>query len=100
MPRYYAFTMKNKKTQGIQYTIRAVPAEVDQALRSNCARENRSLNEYVVETLKGGVGLSDSPHEFHDLDHLAGTWVADADCDKVLAEFDKVDEDMWQGRRP
>ena len=95
-PSYYACIMKEKKQHGIQYTIRAVPDEVDKALRSNCARENRSLNEYVVDTLKGGVGLSDSPHEFHDLDHLSGCWVRDEACDKALAEFDKVDEDMWK----
>lgn len=87
--------MKNKK-KGIQYTVRSVPEELDRELRSSCARENRSLNEYVIDTLKGGAGLSDTRPEFHDLDYLSGSWIKDELCDKALAEFDKVEEGMWK----
>jgi len=88
--------MKRKKENNIQYTIRAVPSNVDEALRKNCVREGCSLNNYVVETLRKGAGLSDSPPLFHDLDFMAGTWVKDKVCEQALEEFNHIDEDMWK----
>jgi hypothetical protein len=80
----------------VQYTVRAVPEEVDKALRDKAVREGCSLNTYLVDTLKNGAGLTDTPPSFHDLDHLAGKWISDPECDKALKEFDKIDEDMWK----
>jgi hypothetical protein len=87
--------MKKKKDITIQYTVRAVPLNVDEALRKNCVREGCSLNNYVVETLKKGAGLSDTPVVFHDLDFMAGTWVKDPVCEEALEEFNRIDEGMW-----
>lgn len=84
------------KKGNIQYTIRAVPEDVDEALRKNSVREGCSLNNYVVDALRKGAGLSDTPCLFHDLDFLAGTWVKDEVCEKALEEFDRIDEDIWK----
>lgn len=80
----------------IQYTIRSVPKDVDDAVRRNCVREGVSLNSYVVDTLKNGVGLSDEPPVFHDLDSLSGSWVKDEACEEALKEFSRIDEDLWK----
>lgn len=80
----------------VQYTVRSVPADIDRALREKAVREGCSLNTYIVNTLRAGTGLSDAPPSFHDLDYLSGTWVHDEECNKALAEFDKIDEDMWK----
>ena len=89
---YYAFMMKKK----VQYTVRSVPEDVDKALREKAVREGCSLNTYIVDTLKNGTGLSDTPPSFHDLDQLSGKWIKDKECDKALGEFDKIDEEMWK----
>ncbi len=85
-----------KKKEKIQYTIRSVPEDVDEALRKDCVREGCSLNYAVVEALRKGSGASDKPHVSHDLDFLAGTWVKDDACDQALAEFDRIDGEMWK----
>ena len=84
------------KKNNIQYTIRAVPEDVDNTLRKNSVREGCSLNNYVIDTLKKGTGMSDTPHLFHDLDSLSGTWVKDEACERTLEEFNHIDEDMWK----
>lgn len=89
---YNACIMKRK----VQYTVRSVPEDVDKELRAKAVREGCSLNTYIVDTLKNGAGLSDTPPSFHDLDHLAGKWIKDPECEKALTEFDRIDEDMWK----
>jgi hypothetical protein len=87
--------MKMKKNN-IQYTIRAIPEAVDNALRKSSVREGCSLNNYVIDTLKKGAGLSDAPNSFHDLDFLSGKWIKDEACEKALEEFNHIDEAMWK----
>ena len=89
---YYACIVKKK----VQYTVRSVPEDVDRALREKAVREGCSLNSYIVDTLRSGAGLSDTPPSFHDLDHLSDKWIEDEECDRALAEFDRIDEDMWK----
>ena len=84
------------KKRPVQYTIRAVPEDLDEAVRKHSVREGTSLNSYVVDALRRGVGLSDTPPRFHDLDHLSGSWVKDKACEKALKEFDRIDEDLWK----
>jgi len=86
-----------KKKQGnIQYTIRAVPTIVNEAVRAYSVREGCSLNQAVLDALRKGTGASDKPVVHHDLDFMAGSWVADEKCDQALAEFDRIDEGMWK----
>jgi len=84
------------KKKPIQYTIRQIPLEVNKAVRAYSAREGCSLNKAVLETLRKGSGVSDEQVIHHDLDFMAGTWVADAPCDQALEEFDRVDQGLWR----
>ncbi len=84
------------RRKGRQYTIRDVPTRVDEALKKWARREGKSLNQVTVEALTLAVGLGEEPPLHHDLDHLAGTWVADPQFDQVLLDQDRIDPDLWQ----
>lgn len=85
---------KTKKPR--QYTIRAVPAQVDRALRQQAKEQRRSLNDVALEALARGAGVNGPKQTFHDLDHLIGTWIEDPEFDKAIAEQDQVDPEMWR----
>lgn len=86
--------MKRKRTS--QYTIRAVPAEVDRALRLRARREGRSLNAVALDALRKGAGVEDNGPIHHDLDFLIGSWVESKEFHAALAEFEKIDEALWR----
>ena len=80
----------------LQYTIRDVPGQVNEALRIYAAEEGVSLNQAAVDILAKGLGVTGREEVYHDLDHLAGTWVEDPEFDRAIEEMDKVDPEMWE----
>ena len=80
----------------MQYTIRAVPDEIDRALRQRARRESKSLNAVVIDALARGLALNAAPVRHTDLDHLVGTWQEDPQFDRAVAEFDRIDDESWQ----
>ncbi len=78
----------------MQYTIRAVPDEVDRALRLRAKRESKSLNAVVIDALARGLALDAPPARRTDLDHPAGTWQEDPDFDRAVAEFERIDDEL------
>jgi hypothetical protein len=78
-----------------QYTIRNVPPAIDRALRRKAAALRQSLNAVLLRALRAEAGLGETPREHHDLDHYAGTWVADPKVDRALAEQRKIDPRDW-----
>lgn len=79
----------------MQYTIRNVPKNLDQALRRQAHRENKSLNQVVLEALMRALGLMDEPVRHRDLSDVGGTWVDDPETERALAEQRRVDPDLW-----
>ena len=79
-----------------QYTIRRIPASVDRMLRERASTAGKSLNAAAIEALQAGLGLSEAPIEFDDLDDLIGTWQHDPDTDQALADQDIVDSELWR----
>ena len=65
-------------------------------LRQRARTEGKSLNKAAIEALQAGLGLSEDPVEFDDLDDLTGTWQHDPDTDQALADQDVVDLDLWR----
>jgi hypothetical protein len=63
--------------KSMQYTIRSVPPNVDQALRRQARRTGKSLNEVAIEALAKGSGASTDAH-FDDLDWFIGSQTLDA----------------------
>lgn len=88
----------NSKPPGaVQYTVRNVPRAVDAALRRKAAEERKSLNELLRQALAKEVGAAPGARRaYHDLDHLAGTWVEDPEFDAALAAQDVIDESLWK----
>ena len=80
----------------MQYTIRAVPDEIDRALRQRARRESKSLNAVVIDALARGLALDAAQPRHTDLDDLVGTWQEDPDFDRAVAEFDRIDDESWK----
>jgi hypothetical protein len=80
----------------LQYTVRAIPRELDRRLRERAKKEKKSLNLVLLEALTRGLGNPGEPARHHDLDHLAGTWVEDPEFDEAIRDQDRVDESDWQ----
>lgn len=79
-----------------QYTLRSIPAALDQALRARAAQEGKSLNQVAREALKRGIGLPEQEESMRDLDHLIGTWQEDPAFDEAIALQDAVDPEAWR----
>ena len=88
--RYYACIYS------MQYTIRAVPDEIDRAIRQRAKRESKSLNAVVIDALARGLALDAATTRHTDLDHLVGTWQEDPDFDSAVAEFERIDDESWK----
>jgi hypothetical protein len=79
----------------IQYTIRGVPREVDQALRRRARERRISLNRLLIEELAGASGASGS-RRFRSLKGLAGCWQEDPEFDQALEEQRRIDRKLWK----
>ena len=82
--------------QPTQYTIRNVPESLGAKLRERARIEGHSLNRVALDALARGLGLGREEPRYTDLDDLAGTWVSDPEFDRVVAEMDKIDEELWK----
>jgi antitoxin FitA-like protein len=80
----------------MQYTIRGIPAAVDNALRERARAAGKSLNEAAVEALAEGSGVAGSRRKRRDLADIARTWKVDKAVEAALADQDRVDEDLWR----
>ena len=79
-----------------QYTIRAVPDAVDRAIRQRAKRDEKSLNAVVVDAIARGLELDARPAVYTDLDDLIGTWQEDPEFDRAIADFERIDSDVWK----
>lgn len=79
-----------------QYTIRAVPAAIDRALRRRAKQDAKSLNAVAVEALARGLELDTKSVEHTDLDTLIGSWQEDPAFERAITVFERVDEESWK----
>lgn len=81
-------------------TLRGIDGELEQALVSEAERTGTSMSATVKRTLRHAFGLTGKKYhvEYHDLDHLAGTWTAEeqAAFEEHTRAFSEIDEDMWR----
>jgi hypothetical protein len=80
----------------MQYTIRGIPAAIDNALRARARAAGKSLNQAAVAALAEGAGVTGGPRKRRDLGDIARTWKADKALASALAAQDRVDEDLWR----
>lgn len=81
-------------------TLRGIDDTIANALKEKARQEDSSINTVVLNMLKVSLGLEKKKRStiYNDLDHLAGTWSEQdyAEFTDVVAEFGKVDEEMWR----
>jgi plasmid stability protein len=80
----------------MQYTIRNVPDNLDEALRRAAREQGKSLNEMAIEALARGAGVTGERSRQRDLNDIAGTWRKDPAFDSALEAQDNIDEEMWK----
>ena len=85
-----------KKKQRIQYTIRDIPAIVNDALQQKARRSGKSLNSIARDALTKEAGLEGQARLYHDLDAFFGSWIEDPAVDKALSDQRKIDKNLWR----
>jgi len=83
-------------TAGMQYTLRNIPARLDEALRRRALEENKSLNEVAIDALMRALGLAGQPVKHRELGDIVGTWQEDPELERAFADQRKVDPELWQ----
>ena len=79
----------------VQYTLRGIPAEVDQALRRKARERRISLNQLLVDELISASGAS-SNRRYRSLKQVAGRWKDDPEFDRALEDQRQVDWSLWR----
>ncbi len=79
----------------MQYTLRNIPKQLDEALRRKAREEGRSLNEVAVAALMRALLLPDEAERRRDLAAIAGSWVEDRAVDDALEAQRRVEPEMW-----
>ncbi|MFY9344154.1 MAG: hypothetical protein WAT39_16810 [Planctomycetota bacterium] len=80
----------------MQYTLRNVPKHLDQALRAQARRENRSLNDVLIAALLRAVGIEGEAPIQRDLSDIVGTWQSDPEMERAFADQRRIDPGLWQ----
>ena len=93
MQAFCAYIAYMKSTQ---YTVRGVPAKLNDRVREEARRYDVSVNAMLLDALARGLGAGAEPAECNDMDDLAGTWVEDGAFDEAIAAFQSVDEALWR----
>ncbi len=89
MPALHAYR------EGMQYTLRNLPPQVDAAIRDQGRREQRSINDVALEALQRAFGLTPQVGPRRDLSQLYGRQVDDPAVDQALDHQRQVDPDLW-----
>jgi len=80
---------------GVQYTLRGIPAEVDQALRKKARQRRVSLNRLLVDELITASGAS-TTRRYRSLKQVARRCKEDPEFDKALEAQRKIARSLWR----
>ena len=82
-------------------SIRGVDEELSRRLKNAARRNNRSVNQYVLELLRQQTGIEKTKKftKIHsDLDHLFGSW-SEEEFEAVQGKIDTestIDDELWK----
>lgn len=85
-----------------QLTLRGFEESVAREIERVAREEGVSLNRSVHKLLRRGLASSDNKDDSgaigNSLDHLIGTWTAEEadEFDRAVADFEVIDESMWE----
>ena len=81
-------------------TIRGLEPILIDKMKEFAKQQNKSLNQFVVETLMLHMGMKKEKKftaEYHDLDHLFGRW-SEKEFNRIQRKIDserKIDKELW-----
>ncbi len=81
-------------------SIRGVDPQLAATLKQQAGASQKSINQFVLDTLRKHVGLDKEKRftrEYNDLDDLFGCWSAD-EFEQIQSKIDgerQIDEELW-----
>ncbi|MBT7912286.1 antitoxin [Candidatus Bathyarchaeota archaeon] len=82
-------------------TLRGLDHQLADKLRQVAKQEGKSVNQFVLETLKKRLGFEKEKRftaVHHDMDHLFGQWSAQ-EFEGIQGKIDterQIDEELWR----
>jgi hypothetical protein len=81
----------------MQYTLRNIPKQLDQALRRRAREQGKTLTEVAIEAMAEGVGLtSDVSRRRRSVRDLVGSRAPDPELRAALDDQRTIDSDLWR----
>ena len=82
-------------------TIRGIEPDVAIKLKLAASKQNKSLNQLVLEFIKKNLGIEKEKkysREYDDLDHLFGTWDESEfkNIQNKINQERQIDQDIWK----
>lgn len=82
-------------------TIRGIEPEIAEKLKKTAEQEGKSVNQYMLDSLKQLLGFTKSKQytrEYSDLDNLFGRWTDDEfkAIHDTIADSRQIEEELWQ----
>ena len=83
------------------FSLRGVDDATTSRLKAEASRHSMSVNAFLLRLIRQQLDLAaprPAPRQYHDLDHLAGTWSAEEAHQflRALADFETVDPELWR----
>ena len=81
-------------------SIRGVEPQLAATLKQQAGASQKSINQFVLDTLRKHVGLEKEKRftrEYDDLDELFGRWSAE-EFEQIQGKIDgerRIDEELW-----
>ena len=81
--------------------VRGLESSLIKRMKRIAKKENKSLNQFVVETLMLRMGMKKEKKftaVYHDLDHLFGKW-SEKEFNRIQGKIDserKIDKELWE----
>ncbi len=80
--------------------IRGIDDRTAKMLKERAAKEGTSVNRIVIRLLRQSLGTEKKSRrvEYHDLDHLAGTWKKKDldDFNRRTEWLERIDKELWE----
>lgn len=82
-------------------TLRGIDPALSKKIKSEAEKANKSINQFLVDTLKQGLGMEKKQKftkVFHDLDELFGKW-SDKEFHQIQDQIEAqraIDSELWQ----
>lgn len=82
-------------------SIRGIDENLAALLKKEASLENKSVNQFVLETLKKQLGVKKEKRftkNWHDLDSLFGRW-SNEEFSQIQEKIDserQIDEEIWK----